>query len=410
MHGLGRVLLLAIAVCLVGAGPASAGRLSFAAGEEMVGSSGLAGYGKLDAGAYWNFPRDLSVYTPEVWRLLGRHRVPLTFNLRYQRDFGPVPEGRPRRDEALPWLRTAARHRIPVTAWVTVPYSDGYWANEDNADVVRTALEHFDRWARRNRLQFEAVSIDLEASTQDTEAIFSFGSDPAAALQALAANAGPRKQCRAAQQYRDITRWLRSRGYGVHASAYPYVIDDARDGLAAFSDYFDLPLPGRDQYDDIGFMTMRTVYVQSNNGTDPGTSLQLVYGDEIRELYGEAGGIALGEAGTGPYQQLSEMVTDIRAAVTAVRGGVGLYSLEKSLKAYGVAGVKQLIAAGEQPLDDDERAQLGRPTPGLLQARATIAAIDAMATATTPAAGLVNEGRPALPNRFWGPCRALDGG
>ena len=38
---------------------------------------------------------DLHAYTPYLWRVLRRNKIPLYFNLRYKRDFGPVPPESP---------------------------------------------------------------------------------------------------------------------------------------------------------------------------------------------------------------------------------------------------------------------------------------------------------------------------
>ncbi len=41
---------------------------------------------------YWN-RRSTRLYTPELWSVLSEDHIPLYFNLRYRRDFGPVPPG-----------------------------------------------------------------------------------------------------------------------------------------------------------------------------------------------------------------------------------------------------------------------------------------------------------------------------
>ncbi|MBJ7328575.1 MAG: hypothetical protein JHC95_01690 [Solirubrobacteraceae bacterium] len=397
------VALAAVFATALLAAPAHASRLMFWTGEEMHGSSGLAGYGVPKSEDYWDLPRDLSVYTPALWDVLERHQTQLGFNFRYRRDFGPRPTDPPQRNEVLPFLREAARRQIPIKALIQVPYADGYWSNEDNGATIADAADAFDRWARQHGLRFTDVSLDLESSIQDTDAFFRVGKDPVAALGALAHNAGPRRQCRAAEQYRGIVRSLRGRGYAVTSVAHPFVIDDALDGKAAFSDFFDLPLIGRGQYDDIGFMTMRTIYVQAT-GVDPGPSLQLSYGRDIRRLYGDEGGISLGEAGVGPYKDVDVMATDVRAAASSVDGMVGLYSIEQAVKAYGVAGVERIIEAGERPLTTAERNRFSRPSAGTLLARTQMRLIDALAVASTSLAALNGE-RSARANRFWGPCR-----
>ena len=65
-------------------------------------------------------------FTPELWRVLQDYRVPLYLNVRYGRDFGPVSPTVHSYVVAL--VRKANSLKIPVIAWVVVPYAQGYWA------------------------------------------------------------------------------------------------------------------------------------------------------------------------------------------------------------------------------------------------------------------------------------------
>src|SRR4051794_20170064 len=112
-----RALLAGVAVFVLLCAPASArGGLTLAAGEQFVGVP-TGSWEHTDA-SYFTERRDTRTYTPALWRTLARSHTSLALHLRYGRDFGPAPAGMPRIEDALPLLRAANRHRVPVTAWL----------------------------------------------------------------------------------------------------------------------------------------------------------------------------------------------------------------------------------------------------------------------------------------------------
>src|SRR3954451_4220877 len=162
-----RALVAAVALCALICAPAIASDgLELAAGEQFVGVP-TGSFDHTDAG-YWTERRDTRIYTPALWRTLARTHTRLALHLRYGRDFGPTPPGMPRIEDALPLLRAANRHHVAVSAWLVVPYANGYWAHERNAPLVTTAVRSFVAWAREQHVRVTGVLIDLEASIQDS--------------------------------------------------------------------------------------------------------------------------------------------------------------------------------------------------------------------------------------------------
>jgi hypothetical protein len=103
--------------------------------------------------------------TPEVWSVLQDYRVPLNFNVRYGRDFGPV---RPNvHNDVVQLVRKANSHGIPVIAWIVVPYEQGYWAYQGNAQARFEAVKAWADWKKSNHLQFASIAIDQEFSYQN---------------------------------------------------------------------------------------------------------------------------------------------------------------------------------------------------------------------------------------------------
>ena len=97
-------LMLALALALLAPRVALAGaEAGIGSGEAIAPAKTTVGFwaGEAVPGTDWDVPatywnrRDTHFYTPRLWRVLRRNHVPLYFNLRYRRDFGPVPAGSP---------------------------------------------------------------------------------------------------------------------------------------------------------------------------------------------------------------------------------------------------------------------------------------------------------------------------
>jgi len=177
--------------------------IGFWAGEAVPGTDWSA------PETYW-YRRDTHAYTPYLWEVLRRYQIPLYFNLRYKRDFGPVPVGEPQRYDALRIIRTANRLGVPVWGWILVPYSDGYWAWEGAAAEHFDAVRSLAHWAHEKRLRLRGFVLDPEPRVrtpfETTAAILGGGNDavfPALFQQAI----DPAGQCAAWQGYARIPRW-----------------------------------------------------------------------------------------------------------------------------------------------------------------------------------------------------------
>ncbi|MFD0396562.1 hypothetical protein ACFVHI_00540 [Kitasatospora sp. NPDC127121] len=75
-------------------------------------------------------PRDLSAFTDTVWNTLAAGHSPLYLDLVYGSDFGPALPGENQRTDALALVEQANTRGVPVSAWITVPLSDGTFDTE----------------------------------------------------------------------------------------------------------------------------------------------------------------------------------------------------------------------------------------------------------------------------------------
>jgi hypothetical protein len=370
--------------------------IGFWAGEAVPGTD----WGS--PGTYWK-RRDLHAYTPYLWRVLRRNQIPLYFNLRYQRDFGPVPPGKPHRHDALKIIRTANRLGVPVWGWILIPYTDGYWAWEGAAAEQFAATKALVSWARRKHVRLRGLALDPEPrirtpfETATAATIMGGGSD--AALSSLFQKAiDPVGQCAAWRGYAHIARWAGRHKVEIAAAPMPAALDDLRDGRLALQDATGFIVP-KAPWDDLFFQAYRSVFAY-HSGHDPGPGIVSSYLRSARREFGDVGQISLGSSGRGPYRHLSSLLHDVRLAATLGAREVPIYSLERTLRAYGGPdSLIRLVQAAQHPFAGPAATRSTTPTSRANDLRAAIRRSDRAAAANTEAI-TASRGAPRRPNRW----------
>lgn len=369
------------------AAPDSRTRIGFWAGETVPGTDYSS------PGTYWK-PRNTRMYTPRLWRILGSEHIPLYFNLRFHRDFGSVPKGKPHREDALSVIRTANRLGVPVWGWVLIPFSDGYWASEEAAKEQLAAIRALYRWTRSTGVWLRGVVIDpeppLDTSVEAKAAILG-GASGTLFQQTI----NPAHQCRAARIYAGMPAWAEKRGLRMAAAPAPSVLDDVHDGFLALQDAGNFIVP-KARWSALFFQAYRTVFTYYR-GHDPGSGIVSSYLHSAQHVFGGAGQVSLGSAGRKGYIHLSHLIHDVRLAATLGAREVPIYSLERTLHAYGGPGALLKLAwAARHPFTGRARAKATASTPGAEAAREAIRSADA----ATLAAGT----SPRAPNPWPGGC------
>jgi hypothetical protein len=334
-------------------------------------------------GTYWK-RRDTHFYTPRLWRVLRRNRVPLYFNLRYRRDFGPVPAGMPQRHDALRIIRTANRLGVPVWGWVLIPYSDGYWAWEGAAAEQFKAVKALVSWAQEKRVRLRGLALDpeprLRTPFESTAAIM--GGSGGALSSVFQPTIDPAEQCAAWRVYARIPRWAKRHDVRVSAAPMPAALDDLGDGSLALQDAADFILPSA-AWDELYFQAYRSVFA-FYSGHDPGPGIVSSYFRSAQREYGSAGQVSLGSSGRGPYRRLASLVGDVRLAATLGAREVPIYSLERTLHAYGgPRSVTRLVQAAQHPFAGPAASRSIAPTARARALRGAIRRADKAATAST---------------------------
>jgi hypothetical protein len=354
--------------------------IGFWAGEAVPGTD------RDSPDTYWK-RRDTHFYTPRLWRVLRRDRVPLYFNLRYRRDFGPVPPGMPQRHDALRIIRTANRLGVPVWGWVLIPYTDGYWAWEGAAGDQFKAVKALVHWSREKRVRLQGLALDpeprLRTPFESTAAIMG-GSGGGAFSSVFQPTIDPIGQCAAWRGYARIPRWAERHHIRVSAAPMPAALDDVGDGSLALQDAADFILPSA-PWDELYFQAYRSVFAYYS-GHDPGPGIVSSYFRSAQREYGSVGQVSLGSSGRGPYRRLTSLLNDVRLAATLGAREVPIYSLERTLRAYGgPRAVTRLVRAAQHPFAGPAATKSTAPTSKANNLRAAVRRADTAATASTRA-------------------------
>lgn len=403
-------LVLAVALALPAAQPALADKepkigsqrtiaraettVGFWAGEAVPGTD----WGSPDT--YWR-RRDTHFFTPQLWRVLRRNRVPLYFNLRYRRDFGPIPPGKPHRHDALRIVRTANRLGVPVWGWVLIPYSDGYWAWEGAATEQFKAVKALVRWAHEKHVSLKGLALDpeprLRTPFESTAAIMG-GSGGGAFSSIFTPTIDPAAQCAAWRGYARIPRWAARHRVRISAAPMPSALDDIGDGSLALQDAVNFVLPNAG-WDELYFQAYRSVFTYYS-GHDPGPGIVSSYFRSAQREYGSVGQVSLGSSGRGPYRRFASLLGDVRLAATLGAREVPIYSLERTLRAYGgPRSVIRLVQAAKHPFAGPAATKSTAPTSRANDLRAAVRRADRAATTSTQAI-TATRGAPLPPNRW----------
>lgn len=348
--------IIAPANAAAGAGATAPSIVGFWVGEKPASNEGDQPGG--DEATYYN-PADRSALTPQVWRALQINRVSLYLHLRHGRDFGPRPGGVT--SDAVALVRKANALGIPVVAWVVIPYDQGYWAYQGNAQANFTAVRDWTAWTRRNRLRFVSVALDQEFSWQNLQTYMPLAkSRDAQKLDAwMAGNIDPAAQCSALRTYRDLISWVHRRGIRADAAVAPMVADDLADGDIALQNALQISATSR--YDRLYLMAYRSAVSQA--GFDPGPGYVASNYAAMRRYYGDAGQVSLGIPGQAPYADITPLADDVRMLAALGARSIPIFSLEEMVHAFGAEGVNTLAEAARRPMSQRELAQYAKPTP-----------------------------------------------
>jgi len=181
-------------------------------------------------------------------------------------------------DDRARIVRDLEERGVPVTAWLLLPFEQGYWLNADNAELAISRYRETIAWATSANLQLHRIGLDIEFPHADSVALLQ---RPGPTLWRLLRQRRARGVVAAAERrYGELVDEIRAGGRSVETYQFPFIVDERRTGSSLLRRVFGI----LDISADVEVLMLYDTYL--------GESLS-------RSYFGEADGIALGVTGGG---------------------------------------------------------------------------------------------------------------
>ncbi|MDP8257522.1 MAG: hypothetical protein P9M14_17385 [Candidatus Alcyoniella australis] len=217
--------------------------------------------------------------------------------------------------DLLAFLRDAETAGVAVRAWILLPYSEGYWPSEANAELFAEVALDYAQWFIDNQLAIEWIVVDMETSVNvigDLTRMLQEGRY-ADALLVLIEHLDPQRFAQASEVYNQLNDELRAMGMRSMVVTAPMFLDDLFDQDCTIQDAMDIPV-STVEWDEVSTMVYTTTY-NSTLGMDFGPDLVYSYARTTIEHYPHNASIALGISGEyEDYQTLADEVAASKAA------------------------------------------------------------------------------------------------
>jgi hypothetical protein len=128
-------------------------------------------------------------------------------------------------------VRSLESQGVPVTAWLLLDDSEGYWLNADNVEQARARFRATAAWATEQSLRLPRIGLDIEFPRADGELLMQ---ERRRGLWELFKRRRPAHRVHAAQQaYADLVQEIREQGRTVETCHFPQLLDEraARSSL-----------------------------------------------------------------------------------------------------------------------------------------------------------------------------------
>jgi hypothetical protein len=159
--------------------------------------------------------------------------------------------------------------------------------------------------------------------------------DVLGAVELLKAGVDAPRYAAATQHYATLVQEAKTRGWKVHLTTLPQVLDDYADGDDALRQAFGIPVEGI-EWDWVTFQAYRTLFGDLLGGETPPTSYFVYsYGKDAQARFGANAGLDVGMVGHGvspssTYASGSDLAADLAAAAAAgiPRASLNVYNLD----------------------------------------------------------------------------------
>jgi len=113
---------------------------------------------------------------------------------------------------------------VPMTAWIALPKSEGYYVNASNAAQTAAWFAQFDQWTVANNLKWQAVGLDIEPMLSEYAALTGHKAKLLHMMLSRGFDSG--RVRRAREQYAALIARMQARGYFVQTYQLEFIADE----------------------------------------------------------------------------------------------------------------------------------------------------------------------------------------
>ncbi|MFO0564494.1 MAG: hypothetical protein U0263_02470 [Polyangiaceae bacterium] len=265
-------------------------------------------------------------------------------------------------EERMTLARRAEEQGVEVRPWLLLPEADGYWPGSTNASLFSaSARALMDRWQAEGLAPTTlVVDMELEKGRADELTAHLTAHDVLAAVGLLKSGIDPTRYAEATEEYATLVSEAKGRGWKVHLTTLPQVVDDYADGDDSLRQAFGIPVEGID-WDRVTFQAYRTLFGDLlGKGQPPTSYFVYAYAVDAQKHFGSRAGLDVGMVGHGvtpasTYAQGADLLSDLGAAASAgvPRELLDVYNLDGVVSR---APAEQWLTApqpGQPPPEDD---------------------------------------------------------
>src|SRR5262249_12935566 len=114
---------------------------------------------------------------------------------------------------------------VPVTAWLVLPESEGYFFDAENVSAARQRFTQFRLWSKSNDLRWVAVGLDIEPDIHELAKLSrGNGWNLIPVFAARLFDYGSVRQARA--DYTALINEIRVSGWSTQTYQFPFIADE----------------------------------------------------------------------------------------------------------------------------------------------------------------------------------------
>ncbi|MHC1741104.1 MAG: hypothetical protein AB9897_08355 [Anaerolineaceae bacterium] len=136
-------------------------------------------------------------------------------------------------------IKQLTKAGIPVSAWLLLPKSQGYWTSLDTVSEIVRCYSNFRQWAKKNSLHFAAIGLDIEPKIERMK-LFSSRLDKIVA-ELLPRLFSGKKYRQRSNSLQSLINQIRIDGYPVETYNFPFVVDERLADSNIFSKVLGTP-------------------------------------------------------------------------------------------------------------------------------------------------------------------------